>query len=31
VGNTPGEFGKILRDEVARWAEVVKISGARAD
>jgi tripartite-type tricarboxylate transporter receptor subunit TctC len=31
VGNTPEEFGKILRDEVARWAEVVKISGARAD
>ena len=31
VGNTPEEFGKLLREEVARWAEVVKISGARAD
>ena len=31
VGSTPEEFGKLLREEVARWAEVVKISGARAD
>jgi tripartite-type tricarboxylate transporter receptor subunit TctC len=31
VGNTPEEFGKLLKDEVARWAEVVKVSGARAD
>jgi tripartite-type tricarboxylate transporter receptor subunit TctC len=31
VGNTPDEFGKLLRDEVAKWAEVVKVSGARAD
>lgn len=31
VGNTPEEFSKLLRDEVARWAEVVKVSGARAD
>jgi len=31
VGNTPEEFGKLLREEVAKWAEVVKISGARAD
>ena len=31
VGNTPEEFGKILRDEVAKWAEVVKVSGAKAD
>ena len=31
VGNTAEEFGRILRDEVARWAEVVKASGARAD
>jgi tripartite-type tricarboxylate transporter receptor subunit TctC len=31
VGNSAEEFGKILREEVARWAEVVKISGARAD
>ncbi len=31
VGNSPAEFGKILRDDVARWAEVVAISGAKAD
>jgi tripartite-type tricarboxylate transporter receptor subunit TctC len=31
VGNTPEEFGKLLREEVSRWAEVVKVSGARAD
>jgi tripartite-type tricarboxylate transporter receptor subunit TctC len=31
VGNTPEEFSAMLKNEVARWAEVVKISGARAD
>jgi tripartite-type tricarboxylate transporter receptor subunit TctC len=31
VGNTPEEFAKLVRDEVSRWAEVVKVSGARAD
>ena len=31
VGNTPEEFGKLLREEVARWAEVVKVSGATAN
>lgn len=31
VGNTPEEFGKLMREEVSRWAEVVKVSGARAD
>jgi tripartite-type tricarboxylate transporter receptor subunit TctC len=31
VGNTPEVFGKLFREEVARWAEVVKVSGARAD
>jgi tripartite-type tricarboxylate transporter receptor subunit TctC len=31
VGNTPEEFAKLLRAEVARWAEVVKASGARAE
>ena len=31
VGSTPEEFGKLLREEVARWAEVVRVSGARAD
>ncbi|MBI2751954.1 MAG: tripartite tricarboxylate transporter substrate binding protein [Betaproteobacteria bacterium] len=31
VGNTSDEFSRLLREEVARWAEVVKVSGARAE
>lgn len=31
VGNTPEEFAKLLREEVAKWAEVVKVSGAKVD
>jgi tripartite-type tricarboxylate transporter receptor subunit TctC len=31
MGNTPEEFSKLLREEVARWAEVVKVSGAKVD
>jgi tripartite-type tricarboxylate transporter receptor subunit TctC len=31
VGNSPEEFAKLLKEELARWAEVVKVSGARAD
>ena len=31
VGSSPEEFDRQLREEVARWAEVVKVSGARAD
>ena len=31
VGSTPEEFSAMLKEEVARWAEVVKISGARAE
>jgi tripartite-type tricarboxylate transporter receptor subunit TctC len=31
VGNTPEEFGSLLREEVAKWAEVVKVSGVRAE
>jgi len=31
VGNTPEEFSKLLREEVTRWAEVVRISGAKAE
>jgi tripartite-type tricarboxylate transporter receptor subunit TctC len=31
VGNTPEEFQAALKQEVARWAEVVKVSGARAE
>ena len=31
VGNTPEEFQRELRAEIARWAEVVKVSGATAN
>lgn len=31
VGNTPEEFAKLMREEVTRWAEVVKVSGAKVD
>ena len=31
VATTPEEFGKLLREEVAKWAEVVKAAGIRAD
>ncbi len=31
VGNTPEEFAKLLREEVARWKEVVAATGIHAD
>jgi tripartite-type tricarboxylate transporter receptor subunit TctC len=31
VGNTPGEFNAYLREELARWSEVVKVSGAKVE
>jgi tripartite-type tricarboxylate transporter receptor subunit TctC len=31
VANTPEEFQRQLTAETARWAEVVRVSGARAD
>jgi tripartite-type tricarboxylate transporter receptor subunit TctC len=31
VGNSPEEFGRFIRAEIARWAPVVKQSGARPD
>jgi tripartite-type tricarboxylate transporter receptor subunit TctC len=31
VGNTAEEFQAMLKEEVARWAEVVRVSGARAE
>ncbi len=31
VGNSPAEFAKIMQEEIVRWAEVVKVSGAKAD
>jgi tripartite-type tricarboxylate transporter receptor subunit TctC len=31
VGSTPEEFAKLLREEVAKYAEVVRVSGAKAE
>lgn len=31
VGNTPEQFGQIIRTDIAKWAKVVKASGARPD
>ena len=31
VGNSPEEFARMLKSEVARWAEIVKISGAKPE
>jgi tripartite-type tricarboxylate transporter receptor subunit TctC len=31
VGNSPEEFAKLLREEVAKYAEIVRISGAKAE
>jgi tripartite-type tricarboxylate transporter receptor subunit TctC len=31
MGNTPDEFGQYMKDETAKWAKVVKASGAQAD
>jgi tripartite-type tricarboxylate transporter receptor subunit TctC len=31
VAGTPEEFGRLLREEVAKWAQVVKAGGIRAD
>jgi tripartite-type tricarboxylate transporter receptor subunit TctC len=31
VGNSPREFGEYIKSEYAKWAKVVKISGATVD
>ncbi len=31
AGGTPEEFGALIRSELKRWAEVVKVSGAKLD
>ena len=31
VGSTPDVFRAFIRDEIAKWEKVVKVSGARAD
>jgi tripartite-type tricarboxylate transporter receptor subunit TctC len=30
-GSTPAEYGAFIREEVAKWAKVVKDSGAKID
>ena len=30
-GNTPAEFAKLIGAETAKWAQVVKASGAKID
>ena len=31
VGNTPGEFGKYIKDETGRWARVIKEAGIKME
>jgi tripartite-type tricarboxylate transporter receptor subunit TctC len=31
IGNSPEAFGKLLREELPKWARVVKVSGARLE
>jgi tripartite-type tricarboxylate transporter receptor subunit TctC len=31
MGGSPEQFGALIRSEMARWAPVVKESGAKAD
>jgi hypothetical protein len=31
LADTPGEFDELIRKEIAKWARVVKTSGARAE
>ena len=31
VANSPQEFGRHIQSEIAKWAQVVKVSGARVD
>jgi tripartite-type tricarboxylate transporter receptor subunit TctC len=31
IGNTPDEFAQYMKDETAKWAKIVKASGAQAD
>jgi hypothetical protein len=28
---TPDEFGRFMRDDIEKWARIVKISGAKPD
>jgi tripartite-type tricarboxylate transporter receptor subunit TctC len=30
-GSTPEAFGKLIRDDIARWAPIIKESGAKVE
>ena len=31
VGSTPEQFSAFMKNEVVKWARIVKVSGARVD
>jgi len=31
IGGTPERFGDYIREEIAKWAKVIRLSGAKAD
>jgi tripartite-type tricarboxylate transporter receptor subunit TctC len=31
LGGTPGQFASYIRDEIAKWAKVIRLSGAKAE
>jgi tripartite-type tricarboxylate transporter receptor subunit TctC len=31
LGSSPEDFAKVIKDDIAKWAKVVKVSGARVD
>jgi tripartite-type tricarboxylate transporter receptor subunit TctC len=31
VGNTPEQFGAFLRDEIAKWAKVIKFANVKPE
>jgi tripartite-type tricarboxylate transporter receptor subunit TctC len=31
IGNSPEQFATFIRSEIAKWAKVIKASGARAE
>jgi tripartite-type tricarboxylate transporter receptor subunit TctC len=31
IGGTPEQFASYIRDEITKWAKVIRLSGAKAD
>ena len=31
VGDTPAEFGRFVRDEIARWTKIIQQAGIKLD